>query len=697
MLKNLLTILFLSISLSTFAQTGSIKGIIKDSVSKEDIIGASIFLEGTTQGGATDIDGSFAIKNVKPGTYNVIINYISYKKRTISGIEVTAGQETDMGNLEIAEEIVQGEEVVVTGIRQKSTEAAVITEIKNADQVVSGISSEQISKGQDRDASQVIQRIPGVSVVDGRFIMIRGLNDRYNSVWLNDVNAPSTETDKKAFSFDMVPSSLIERVLVFKTASPELPGDFAGGLVKIYTKNVPTPSSLNVNVGLGYRQGTTGQNFTKDKSSTDFLGFDDGSRGIPSGYQPFTRVNENNASQVDANSQLLKNNWQTNTKSALPDGRLSINYTGLIKVKRGQLGVVTSANYSNQNTTFNIARKFTTDAYGKAPETRLDKQYTNQVRVGGMLNFTYLINDKHKIEFRNFVNQSGKNQYTGRDAYSGPDDNLSQLRKQVIIMYDSRTIYTSQLAGTHTINKDRTLINWIVGYGYTNRNAPDLRRTTFVPDASNPGSWLVQPATNANDPQNSNRLYQKLSENTGTVALNLTQKINLKKGIFALTEVNAGTYIEQKSRHFTARSLGYVSTPSAVGDSIHAAPLGSVYSQQNIHYANGGWSILEDGGTPSNEYTASNRLMAFYGKLNFTVGTKIKVSGGLRFENNVQTIKTAINLLPTTIENPTNMFLPSVNTSYNFNDKNLIRLSYGKTLNRPEFREWAPYGFYDFN
>jgi len=219
--------------------TGSIKGLIKDAKTAETVVGGTVRLEGTTLGEQTDADGNFTIKQIPAGKYTVIISSVSYKNRTIPDVVVKAN-ETTVLNSTLQSDSKQLNDVVVTGVRRTNTEVSVINEIRQANVVVSGVSSEQIVKTQDRDAAEVVRRIPGVTIVDNRFIQVRGLSDRYNNVWLNDVTAPSSETDRKSFSFDIVPSSLIDRVLVFKDPSPELPGDFAGGLATwLATATVP--------------------------------------------------------------------------------------------------------------------------------------------------------------------------------------------------------------------------------------------------------------------------------------------------------------------------------------------------------------------------------------------------------------------------------------------------------------------------
>ena len=167
-----------------------------------------------------------------------------------------------------------------------NTENAVLILIKTSNLVVSGISNQQISRSQDKDASEVVRRIPGVTIRDGRFIIVRGLIERYNTVWLNNANTPSSEADVRAFSFDAIPSNAIDRILIYKTPALELPADFAGAAIQIFTKSNADENSLSVSYSAGYNSQTTGESKfeTYEGSKTDWLGYDNGKLDLPAGY-----------------------------------------------------------------------------------------------------------------------------------------------------------------------------------------------------------------------------------------------------------------------------------------------------------------------------------------------------------------------------------------------------------------------------
>jgi hypothetical protein len=278
--RLLFLLLTIAIKMQAFSQPGVIEGIILDGDTKETLIGAYVLVDGTSEGTTTDIDGMFVLR-LAPGTYTITISSLGYETLRIENVVVEAGKKFSLNAVLKTESLVLAE-VMITDVKKTNTDAAVLLEVKQAKQVVSAISSQQILKSQDSNAAQVMQRIPGVTIVDNRFVMIRGLSERYNNVMINNVVAPSTEVDKRTFSFDLISSSSLDRMLIYKSGSADLPGDFAGGVIKLFTVDNVDDNFTKLSLGVGFRQGTTFNDYFQSKgSSTDFLGFDNGFRIRP--------------------------------------------------------------------------------------------------------------------------------------------------------------------------------------------------------------------------------------------------------------------------------------------------------------------------------------------------------------------------------------------------------------------------------
>jgi hypothetical protein len=428
------------LSLSLFAQTGTIKGTIKDAATQEAIIGANVVIEGTTIGASTDVDGNFIIQKVVAGTHTVLVSYISYKTKKIENIRIEPDK-TTLINTTIQEDVDQLQEVVVVGARQTNTEVAVITEIKRAEQVAVGISAQQISRSLDRDASQVIRRVPGISITDDRFVLVRGLSERYNAVMLNDVLTPSTEVDVKSFSFDIIPSSAIDRLLIFKSAAPELPGEFAGGVIKIYTKTIPDGNSFTFGLSTSYRDGTTFKDVTSYKGGKlDWLGFDNGTRALPDNFPRRSTINQG---PTESNINLFRSfpqYFNIKTSSAMPDLRANMGLTRRFSLGNMEVTNISSVNYSNtrQFADINQYRYLAFDATEQRSDTAQiynDQSYSESVRLGVMSNFGFLISPTNKIEFRNLFNQLSTKETilrTGANTENNLDIiNYAFLRQQI--------------------------------------------------------------------------------------------------------------------------------------------------------------------------------------------------------------------------------------------------------------------------
>ena len=646
-------------------------------------------ISGPKGGSVTDLDGLFELTGLKDGTYTLTFRYMTF---------ITEQREVKVeGNTDVVLEVRMKPETIelksaeIVARRVTNTEMAVINEIRTSNAVVSGTSSSQISKSMDRNAADVVKRIPGVSIQDDRFVVIRGLPDRFNTVWLNDAGAPSSEADKKSFSFDIIPSGLIDRVLIFKTPSPELPGDFAGGMVKVYTTSIPEKNQLMVNLQTSSREGTTGSNFSYNKASkTDWLGYDDGSRSIPAGTPD--PVSKSAADQDhSAVSKAFKNDWQIFNKNATPDMRFALAYSAAKKWKNIKIGNTLGLTYSNTKTAYSVNRQDWDSSTTRNYDYN-DRIFTNTVSVGLLENLGVSFGNS-RIEFKNLYSQVGKSSLLMRT--SGQDTSMIP-EKSYAMGYESKATYSTQLTGTHKTKNDNTKYTWTLGYNDLFKNAPDLRRMKYV---KSPGDTVFRAASIANSVDlnyGGARYYSALYEKAYSFNHQVSQKVKVNDK-FTFT-VNAGNYIEYKSRSLKIRefsaTISTIHNPQVHRDSLKSLGINDIFAEQNM----GGSKdfVIDEGTSTSDKYSAENKLIASFVSLNFPVGKHINVVGGVRLENNMQRV---LGYLGTDTINRTvntDFLLPSVNAAYNFSEKSLVRVAYGKTLNRPEFREFAPVVYYDF-
>jgi outer membrane receptor protein involved in Fe transport len=692
-LKSRIFYFFLFISVNAIAQTGTIRGNLKDAKTNDDLIGATVKVEGTTFGAMTDVNGFFSISKVPVGKVKIKITYVSYKDKILNDVEVKDGIVTEI-NTNMEEEGSVLQEVKVVASRMTNTEVSLMSEIKASQMVVNGISAQQIAKTLDRDAAQVVKRVPGITIVGDRFINVRGLNQRYNNVMLHNAFTPSMETDVKSFSFDIIPSSQIDRLLIYKSPSAELPGEFAGGLIKIFTKGIPDNNNLVVEYGTSYRENTTMQDFyAANQPNSYWTGFNSGYYSLPKFFPNRISNIANNSAAVEAAGKQLRNEWVAKQSTASPDQRFSITGNYKFNVSGVKIGNITAINYSNSRTNFAVARNdFNANINNQqSPIYNFnDQQYIHNIRVGVIHNWAFRLNDNHTIELKNLFNQMSNGNYirrTGRaiEANYNPDNHSFN---QVY-----RGIYTGQITGKHTFNNGKTLIDWVGGYNNSFREQPDYRRYRSDVETANSDSSprsLYVPVGTASA-FFLGRWFSEMKENAYTVGVNLAQKVALKDE--KELEIKAGVFFEEKDRSFDGRNLGYV-RGSGFDSNLFNGTITNLFN--NINNTTG--IKIDEQTNPNDSYTAGNTLLAGYGMVNVPLSKKFNAIVGLRVEDNTQRLESAfLGGAKASVSNPVTSALPSTNLSYNFSDKMLVRAAYGRTINRPEFRELAPFSFYDFD
>ncbi|MGL4629615.1 MAG: carboxypeptidase-like regulatory domain-containing protein [Leadbetterella sp.] len=693
MFQKITTLLITSflIITSTFAQFGSIQGTVRDSEKMELIIGATVRVEGTTMATVSDINGKFAFNKVPTGKNTIKISYVGYQENTLSNILVEDGKEAT-ANVVIVEDVNMLNNVVITSSKVTSTDLSVLKDIKQAQQIVVGLSSQQIQKSQDRDASAVVRRISGVSIFDERFVVIRGLNERYNTVLLNDIIAPSTEVDSKAFSFDLIPSAAIDRMMVSKSSSSDLPGDVSGGAIKIYTKSNPEENALTASLSISYRPNTTGNSYNADKGSkTDWLGFDNGTRALPDNFP------SRNSIALLAKTEAINERFRdlpafynVENTTVQPDIRANINYAHSWKLGGKKLSNVSFINYSNAYQGLAIEQnRFLFD--GSVEKKYFDKSLNHNVRIGAMSNWALTLNSNNKIEFKNFFNQIGTSESVFRTGYNeNVDFDNGSFR------YEQRSIYNGQLNGIHTLSKSSKL-KWYTAIGHTFRAEPDYRRFSRS-RAKGSNDEFVFDLQQSDSPtlQQSARSFSELDESVKTLRLDYEKSFDKSDATVTKKNLKIGMYSSLKDRDFENRWYG-ITNPNRLGSesSVFSSDPREFFDPSNL----GGDKVYYGVGTNfEDKYTASNIFTSGYGQVNTPVLKRMYLSAGVRAEYNQQELSSRNRGSGSLIyvENPAFNLLPAVNLSYEINKKSKLRIAYSNTVNRPEFREIAPFTYYDF-
>jgi len=281
----LLIVLFCS-GVTVFAQKGRIEGKVTDAKTGQPLAGVSVIDQNSKKGTATDIEGRYILNTDGVAKASVVFSYNGVSQQ-VNEIEITDGKVTTQ-DFSLTQRGKTEDAVVVrsASTARRETAASLITFQKNTNTVASVISAESIRRSPDRNTGEILKRTPGTSIQDGKFIIVRGLADRYNQAMLNGILLTSTEPDRKTFSFDLIPAQLIDNIIINKAFVPEYPGEFAGGLIQVNTKDIPAKDFFTIQIGTGFNTQTTGKDFYKDAmgGKYDRLGFDDGTRALPAAY-----------------------------------------------------------------------------------------------------------------------------------------------------------------------------------------------------------------------------------------------------------------------------------------------------------------------------------------------------------------------------------------------------------------------------
>jgi TonB-dependent receptor len=685
---------------SSLFSAGRISGIVSDASNGEVLIGAAVYLENNQSiGTTTDIDGNYQLTGIPAGSYTVVVKYVAYKTKMVENVVIQDGSTTTLNiSLESSENVL--EEVVVRSELAKENINSLLVMQKNSTIVQDGISADLIRKSPDKNTAEAMKRVSGVSMAENKFAIIRGLSDRYNSALVNSNPLPSTEADKKSFTFDLIPSALVDNIIVLKTAQPDLPGDFAGGIIQVNTRDIPESNFLNLNISTGYNTISTFKPYaTYAGGKTDWLGFDDGTRELPSSFPNTETLQQAPQDEVVEYSRLLTNDWAVLNKNSMPPN-FSTQVSGGWTNRK--FGGVFSLSYNNSNR-FNLNTRQDFNFSDTLPLYRYnDSAYSQSILTGVLLNFGYRLSPDHKIAFKNSYTINSSDVTTIRGG-----SNFEQQFDVRNYAYDfvENQLLNSQLSGEHFLPAARVKIDWTAGYSKTSRTQPDFRKLYYNRTLGTEDPFLAFIPVGSASPTLAGKFYSNLFENSYSAGLNasygfdfLEKKSNLKVGAF----------YQYRDREFDARVLGYTITNASLfytvnedPNAILASTPGSLFVPEHIGEA--GFSIDEIT-NPSDFYTGQSDLTAVYGMLDNQLPYNFRVIWGARLEFFHQTLS-SFDYTNNPIEVDTRSgdfsnlpfdFLPSVNLIYGLNDQSNLRLGFSKTVARPEFRELAPFSFYDF-
>ncbi len=673
---------------------GKAVGVVKSNMDHNTLMFAKVIVfqqAGVTKMTSTDMDGRFNVTGLDTGVYDIMIIDIAKKHDTLKAkVRIT-------NKINLAEQVynLDPKSKVVGPVKVRgssSGSAARVTDLRrNSDAMKDIIGSEQIKASTSSDGGDVIKKITGASIQNGKFAIIRGLSDRYNFALINGAPLPSSEADRKAFSFDMFPASQLESMSINKTATPDMPSEFSGGVINIETRDIPIKPIFSLGFSLGYHNLTTLKNFnTYDGGKLDFLGVDDGTRAVPSNLpnsEDYINLINNKVDLIEP-SQQFSANFGSRTIQALPNLGFNINLARPFKLFKKEAGFNFSTVYK-RNLKFNetINRNYDGDVL---VSDYLDKVSNTTVFIGSMFNFTYNLSKASKIGLKTIANINSQDQVIDR---TGRDVNAQNEVLATALFYQQNTLISSQLYGKHALKQGMHSFDWNVAYSKISKIIPDFRRIRYQRSELNPEDPFTIGIPPSPNPAFGGRFFSELSENVISANYDYLMKDVFKNAKQVRTNIKLGGFHQMRQRSFSARVFGYVKFNSRNFDLDETMDANSIYAQDNISKTG---FILQEGTNKSDAYDGTSTLHAAYVMADQNIFKKLKIVYGFRAEHFNQQLNSFKGLDPITINTSKVDILPSINASITLSEKSKLRLAASNTLSRPEFREIAPFNFYDF-
>lgn len=451
---------------------------IQDADTGEPLIGASLYLIDLQKGGVADVNGNVILTDIQSGKYKAKISYVGYVPQTI-----TLGIESFSDNgvvIKLRPEAQSITGVKVVGKARQNTDAAMMTRARKSMIVTDGISAQQFQRSGDRNASEVVKRVPGITLMDNRYVMVRGLNQRYNNIWMNGAPMPSSEADSRVFSFDLIPSDQLDNMTIVKSPAPEYPSDFSGGFILINTKDIPTSNHTEFRASVGVNTETHLHDFRYRKGGWgDFLGMDMGYRALRSSM-PMQLDENDKAAMVEHTRMGFNNDWPVRNQKPLTNFSLGGSFNRLYPFDGGgRMGLLAAFSLSHNYATINNMANNRLDLYNEDADQVIylkkfvDDRYTIANRLGALLNLSYQLNPELTFSWKNNFNANGANRFTyrnGKEVMSG-----EYVINSTEDYYNSRMVYTTQFGSVWIGQLPEQRLEVGLGYSYADNDRPDRR------------------------------------------------------------------------------------------------------------------------------------------------------------------------------------------------------------------------------
>ena len=702
------------------ASMGRISGTVVDAETGDPLIGATVVVVGLELGAMADLEGAYLIRNVPAGLHAVQVSMIGYAAKRITEIQVDPNQVSRI-DITVEQELIVADVVEVTARSLENTEASLLKQRQNALTISDAISAEDISRGAQGDVAAAMTRVTGASVVDGKYVYIRGLGERYSTAQLNGTSLPNADPNSKSVQMDIFAANLLDNITTEKTFTPDKPGNFTGGSVNVKTKSLPESFTMSFSSSTKYNtQSSFKDMLSYEGGEYDFLGFDDGTRDIPLPLRnPDVEIPSITSAIRDPEAAQLLDLYSRSftDKSMTPttvEGGLGQSYAFSIgnqtEIAERPFGMLGSVSYNRNISAYDngasgIWKRVSREAEGLNRERfATDMSGSEEVLWGGLVNATYQPSITHEIGVNVLYNRSGEKLsrfQTGAWPSSLPGENVRYETR--VLSFIEREMRSLQFRGKHVMPSVSNMeIEWTGAFIRSNQDEPDLRYFTNefqTVDAAGEGAPDIDSYTIAlSNYAAPTRYFRNLEESNRDFKLDLTLPFTPWSGLTARLKFG-GAYLDKdhtfRERRFSFRqdALQYRNDPVVFFSTARTGILPDAY-QDTPGFTRFGNFVSEDSDLRNN-YDGDQEIRAGYLMLDLPLTRRFKVTGGARYEStllDVASHETA--LTPGRLDEKD--WLPSINTVYQVVDNMNVRGAYSRTLARPSFRELAPFASFLF-
>ena len=688
-----LAVAFWPVAAAAQSDGGRIVGRVLDAATAQPLSSAQVFVGDGVVGALTDLNGRFVLNGVPVGTVSVTVQSLGYGTKTVTGVVVAAGEMVAL-DITVEEAAVELEGLTVSAERERGSSAYLLDERRTSSAMVEAVGATEISRRPDSDAADVAQRMSGVTVADGKYVFVRGLGGRYQTTELNGSSMPSPEPEKEVVPLDLFPSGFLESLETQKSYTPDLPADFSGGSVKIKTKDFPDRFSVRLGVGSSFNTQSQFQDgfLRYAGGGRDFLGFDDGSRAQPAaleaalgGIRSGSRLPSDGASLVALGQSLrgIEHGFTPATQSTPLNRSFDLSVGGSNGIgDESEIGYFLAGTYSDKYTQRidEVERKWRTSAFNPDIDPTLvtpnvDYNFdrgTRAISWGTIANLTFKPNADQKISLRATINANTDDEAR---VYEGENqEDIGGIIRSERSRFVSRLMAWSQLSGEHLLPAN-SRAEWRVTAARASRDEPLLRESIYLEDD---GEFLLLDVG-----ESARYFWSELIDDDLSAELDWSIPFG-----FAGNEARfkiGGAY-RDRTRDFGARRLNWDfvgNTYPRLDDALASATV--------VESARGtGEFALRDIVEPGDVYDAKDQRSAGYIMLELPFGSRFEAIVGARLESYALDLNSRDETLTST--NKTDV-ASSLNLIFTAHDDVKIRAAASRTLDRPEFRELAPFQF----